>query len=306
MRYTSRRTLAATIGAAVLLTTGGALTALAATGGRASPRTGPWRVDSLISRTAKTGNTGSSGPSGNTGSTNNAVTIIFGPPPTPVQGPPTGPTETVDPPSPIPLGPGKPTALSSSQSVMLTGNGPGSPQCPFYSAFAYTFGDLNNSCYQGAGLYSTIYGAPLYYLINSTGSQMIFYEYSNGTGWSDCFNHGMTYALAGRDESPGSIRITSNTGQCSDPGGHQCSEFYPLAIVTDDTGPACFQGAGTYSLMPPLGYVSNGTNSRLWMTEYSNLTGWSDCYSTGNVYGIGGTRDGNAKGLELTTANGSC
>lgn len=168
----------------------------------------------------------------------------------------------------------------------------------------YSF-NSSDECYLSPGGTYTNLGNPLYVLSNSTGYRVWLHQYANGSGWADCFDHGQAYDTVGQDANPGNLYISTNIAAC--PSNSNTSETLcgsPSSFVLT-LGPAtdsCYQSIGaTYNTnIPAINILINGTGYRVWLHQYSNSSGWADCFSNNNAYGVGGLRDANPGALQTT------
>lgn len=176
-------------------------------------------------------------------------------------------------------------------------------------AFAWFQFDDDNACIQGQGL-ASMSGGKLLVLNNSSGYRIFLHQYSNGTGWSDCFDHGQAYFLYSRDQSALSYTITTNTSRCTSVGYGTsiCSVIQPFSQSDGSSGDNCYHYKVTqYSgLKTPWNFLTNGTGYRVYLHQNANGSGWADCFDTNNVYDIIGTRDANPGNVQVTTNSSPC
>jgi hypothetical protein len=76
----------------------------------------------------------------------------------------------------------------------------------------------------------------------------------------------------------------------------------------DGGSPHCLQRTGVYivSGQGPYGVLVNNTGFRVWFHQNANGTGWADCFSHGNAYGLIASRDKNPGNVEITTNSAAC
>ncbi len=183
-------------------------------------------------------------------------------------------------------------------------------QCPHYGAFVWVQGVVG-VCMQGAGTTNAI-GGPVTWIANSTGKRVWLHQYYDGSGWADCYNHGNTYFVTGRDQNPGNIYISNNSSQCpsSNPphfGADQCSVNGPFAWIQPYGAPYCFQGGGTYNTQGlDVHVLTNGWGFRVWMHQHVDGSGWADCFDNNNAYDVRGTRDEYPGNVQLTGNTSPC
>ena len=155
------------------------------------------------------------------------------------------------------------------------------------SPFALTTGFLACMTYpQTVSLWTNgYYNGPVFDLFNSSGARVWFHQNANGSGWADCFPHGMLFAISGRDRNPGNIQLSSNSSYCIPPSGATpvCLEYGPFAGVIENGGVICYQGVDTYDTSGLGGYVvTHGTGARVWIHK----AGLSLCLNNNNGYSL--------------------
>jgi hypothetical protein len=52
--------------------------------------------------------------------------------------------------------------------------------------------------------------------------------------------------------------------------------------------------------------VANHSGDRVWMHQNGNGSGWADCFTSGNVYYVAGTRDQNPGNVQVSTNTSAC
>lgn len=197
-----------------------------------------------------------------------------------------------------------PTAANASSSA-----------CSSDTAFAWTEGQAY-LCLQGTGTYDTSGIGPQTWLANNTGYRVWFHEYSNGSGWADCYSSGNLYYLSAgsRDQHPGNIQITTNSNICSTPSDTpaQCisnRELYHGPFAWFSPYAACYYpGNYTYVKGIDSNILTNGTPYRVWLHQYAKGTGygWADCFSPYNVYYLTGTRDAKPGSIQVSSNKSAC
>jgi hypothetical protein len=90
------------------------------------------------------------------------------------------------------------------------------PTCgsPLVSLFAWASSSKGVQCWEFPSG-TIIIHETLYYFLNATQRQVIFYQKVHGRGWSDCFSPSSPYdVMNSRDAHPGKIVETGVTGYC--------------------------------------------------------------------------------------------
>lgn len=129
------------------------------------------------------------------------------------------------------------------------------------------------------------YQGPMFDIFNSSGARVWLHQNADGSGWADCFPHGMVFALSGRDRNPGNVQLSSNSSYCTPPSGATriCLGYGPFAGVIESYGDICYQDVDTYDTSGLGGYlVTNGTGARVWIHK----GGLSLCLNNNNVYSL--------------------
>ncbi len=182
--------------------------------------------------------------------------------------------------------------------------------CASSAGFAWLGGGQPH-CLTGPGNYVFSSGqAPFGYLVNNTGFRVWFHQNADGSGWADCFSHGMAYGLAdGRDANAKQVQVSTNSSSCASTGsGNQgttlCPRFAAMAFLVLP-GSCYYPGNNENGPGDNSGILTNATGFRVWFHQNSNGTGWADCFSNNNVYSLTG-RDMNPGNVFVSSNSAPC
>jgi hypothetical protein len=177
--------------------------------------------------------------------------------------------------------------------------------CSISGGFAY----LGGQCLPGPGTYHfSSQDYPFGYLVNNTGYRVWFHQKSDGTGWADCFSHGMAYGLAqGRDANAQQVEVTTNSASCGSSGNQGsalCKTYAPMAFLILP-GICYYAGANTNGPGDSSSILTNATGFRVWFHQMASGGGWADCFSNNSVYSLTG-RDMNPGNVYVSTNSAPC
>lgn len=167
----------------------------------------------------------------------------------------------------------------------------GSGGYPFVFTTAYS---ADTSSVTPGGTYTNL-SNPLYTLTHASGYPAWLHQDATGGGWADRFDHGHAYDTVGKDANPGTLYMATISSPCGS-FGNTSERLYgpnsPFALTLGPVTDVCYQTIpATYTSIPTINILANGTRYRDWLHQYADGSGWADCFSNGNVYGIGGKRD---------------
>jgi hypothetical protein len=169
-------------------------------------------------------------------------------------------------------------------------------------------------CLQTTGTYVVAGQGPYGTFVNNTGDRVWLHQNADSSGWAVCLGHGMAYVTAGGTayENPGNVQITTNNATCG-PGtdtliSYACQQFGAMAYLeaeADATG-FCYYEDSYTTINGTKSVLTNATGYRVWLHQYSDGTGWADCFNTNSVYDLAGTRDASAGQIYVSTNNAAC